>query len=64
MANSFADRNKIFVNKYLPIISSTFELSIRICLLRGSNVLRNDDIYFKRIESYSTNTGSQIFTRL
>lgn len=60
MANSFADRNKIFVHKYLPIISSTFELSIRICLLRGSN----DDVYFKRIESYSTNAGSQIFMRL
>lgn len=44
MANSYADRNKIFVRKYLPIISSTFELSIRICLLSGSN----DDVYFKR----------------
>lgn len=60
MANSYADRNKIFVRKYLPIISSTFELSIRICLLSGSN----DDVYFKRIRSYSTNTGSQIFVRL
>lgn len=44
MANSFADRNKIFVYKYLPIIPSTFELSIRICLLKGSN----DDVYFKK----------------